>query len=89
MEQQTAKDLLALTGKESGIILYDQNEVIACNWASIDGMPRIFADSIIGLGEELTGKYLGQETFNYNNNDWLCEKWEVNGVIVYCPLDWH
>jgi hypothetical protein len=42
-----------LTGQESGIVIYG-NIGVLCNWAGIDGLPRIFATgSLIGMGEEI------------------------------------
>lgn len=47
------KNLQELTGQESGIVVYQDREAILCNWSSIDGLPRMFATGLIGLGEEI------------------------------------
>ena len=46
-------DLQELTGQESGIVIYNNNEGILCNWSSINGLPRMFATGLIGMGEEI------------------------------------
>lgn len=50
------KNLLEVTGQESGLVLYEGGELIICNWQSIDGLPRLdpMGFGVIGLGEELT-----------------------------------
>ena len=47
-----------MNGKESGIIIYPNEEAIICNWAGINGIPRLFGDGIIGDGQPiiLTGR---------------------------------
>lgn len=47
------KNLQELTGQESGIVIYDEREGIICNWSSINGLPRIFGNVVIGLGDEI------------------------------------
>lgn len=47
------KNLLELTGQESGIVIYDGKEAIVCNWSGINGYPRLFVTGILGLGEEI------------------------------------
>ena len=49
-------DLQELTGHESGAIKYNGGEMIICNWAGIEGLPRQFATGLISLGEKLTAK---------------------------------
>ncbi len=51
-------NLRELTGKESGIVVYapegGRAEGVACNWAGVDGLPRLAPGGIIlGLGEDL------------------------------------
>lgn len=50
-----AKNLLEITGQESGLILSWDGELIICNWQSINGLPRLdpMRFGVIGLGEEL------------------------------------
>ena len=42
-----------LTGQESGIVVFGNTtrEAIVCNWAGINGLPRLFATGLIGLGD--------------------------------------
>ncbi len=49
------EDLMELTGQESGIIIYDEKEVIICNWQGVNGLPRLdpIGYGIMGLGEEI------------------------------------
>ena len=48
-------NLHQLTGAESGVVLYTPDnamlEGFVCNWSAIDGLPRIFATGLIGLGD--------------------------------------
>ncbi len=53
-EPTTHRTLQDLTGYESGLVLYhESHEAICCNWSSINGLPRIFATGVIGLGEDI------------------------------------
>lgn len=52
MEKTTVNNLQELTGQESGIVIYG-NEGILCNWSSINGLPRILATGLVGMGEEI------------------------------------
>lgn len=49
------KNLLEITGQESGLILSWNGELIICNWQSINGLPRLdpMGFGLLGLGEEL------------------------------------
>ncbi len=52
------KTLQDLTGKESGIVIYKNEnvyEAVVCNWSSISGYPRVdpFGLTILGFGEEI------------------------------------
>lgn len=51
-DEAYVSSLLELTGQESGFVLYGR-EGILCNWSSIDGLPRIFATGLVGLGEQI------------------------------------
>jgi hypothetical protein len=47
-----------LTGQESGIVVYENEgrpQAIVCNWASIQGWPRLdpFGIAPMGLGEDI------------------------------------
>ena len=48
-------NLHIFTGSESGVVLYTPPnamlEGVVCNWSAIDGLPRIFATGLIGLGD--------------------------------------
>jgi hypothetical protein len=48
----TWDSLRDLTGNESGAVVFDK-EAIICNWASIQGVPRLFVTGLIGLDEKL------------------------------------
>jgi hypothetical protein len=50
-----AKNLLEITGQESGLVLYEGGELMICNWQSINGLPRVdpMGFGLLGLGEEL------------------------------------
>lgn len=53
-EVSQSRTLQDLTGQESGIVIYhDDNEGILCNWSAIRGLPRIFAGVLVGLGEDI------------------------------------
>lgn len=71
-----------MTNKESGIIIYTDNSAIITNWISYNGIPRVFVNTFIALGEdleleevnELTGEELKNivedlEVFYDANND--------------------
>lgn len=47
------ENLQELTGQESGIIIFDNKEGILCNWSHTNGIPRMFATGLIGMGEEI------------------------------------
>lgn len=52
------KTLQELTGRESGIVIYGVDgecpEAIICNWAHIDGYPRLDPMGfVMGLGEDI------------------------------------
>lgn len=42
------ESLQELTGKESGIVVYNEREAIVCNWTGFQGLPRLFATGVIG-----------------------------------------
>lgn len=43
-----------ITGYESGVLIYKESgEAVMLNWAHIDGIPRQFANGLIGMGEAL------------------------------------
>jgi len=57
------EDLMALTGQESGIVIYrdgDGRETgVICNWSAINGLPRVGplpGGPIMGLDEEIISK---------------------------------
>jgi len=75
-------DLMELTGQESGIVIYNAEETIICNWSSISGYPRIdpFGIALLGLGEdipEVTGENItGKEIKDILEGTTLL--WDVN-----------
>ena len=76
---EKVSSLLELTeGQESGIVVYQNGEAIVCNWASIEGLPRVSFGGIVGLNEEIekvvgtTGRiedYVNKEQVIANDND--------------------
>lgn len=54
MSEETYTDLQELTGHESGAVLFANGEILICNWTQVNGIPRVFATGLIGLGETLT-----------------------------------
>ena len=55
MSEIFCDDLQELTRQESGIILFDNGEAIACNWNGISGIPRLspLGNTVMGLGEQI------------------------------------
>lgn len=53
------KSLQELTGKESGIVIYNTGdgvpECVVCNWSRIEGFPRVdpCAIMVLGFGEDI------------------------------------
>ncbi|WEG14177.1 helix-turn-helix domain-containing protein [Pullulanibacillus sp. KACC 23026] len=45
--------LIGLNGYESGVIVFKDGEGFVVNWSGINGLPRLFGDAIIGLGEKV------------------------------------
>jgi len=74
------KNLEELTKQESGIVVYSNNEGILCNWASIEGFPRMFIAGLIGMGEELEDDYEVSDI-----DDLEAEIYAVN--IIYSDMD--
>jgi hypothetical protein len=54
MDEETYSDLQELTRHESGAVQFADGEILICNWTQVNGIPRIFATGLIGLGETLT-----------------------------------
>ena len=50
-----ADTLLEITGQESGVVIYENGDMLICNWASISGLPRMdpIGYAPMGLNEEL------------------------------------
>ena len=50
-----AKNLKEITGKESGILLFDNGDVIICDWSDMDNpsCTSPFGTEITGFGEEI------------------------------------
>lgn len=102
MTQKTYQDLQELTGKESGAVLYVDGAILICNWTQVQGIPRMFATGLIGLGETLTAVPCEvPEEVKQAMNDHEREQgaevskngfraWRVNGkVIVVTQANWH
>ena len=50
----TYKDLQELTGQESGIIMFADNNIIVCNWSHTQGIPRVLEPMcLIGLPQDI------------------------------------
>ncbi|NOH04677.1 MAG: hypothetical protein HND47_23255 [Chloroflexi bacterium] len=56
MTEETYRDLQELTGHESGALLFANGDILICNWTQVQGIPRMFATGLIGLGETLTAE---------------------------------
>lgn len=73
------RTLLEITGRESGIVVYNTNEGILCTWNSINGFPRLFLNKVMGLGEEIQ---LPEKMYTCQN---VTE--ELDGVeLIYCSM---
>lgn len=55
--------LQELTGQESGLIVFQNKNLIIANWSSFEGIPRMFAGSLISL-EASIPEVLMQESWN-------------------------
>lgn len=89
------KTLQELTGRESGIVLYDTGhsyEGVALNWTDIEGLPRLdpFGIGFIGLGEdipEIEPVYSGDISCFLNHAKlWMCSATDTEipaGGMVY------
>lgn len=53
MKYKTFDNLRELTGQDSGIVIYPNGDTVICNWEGLDGLPRLFAGMLIGLGEPI------------------------------------
>ncbi|MCZ2121837.1 MAG: hypothetical protein LC108_06210 [Anaerolineales bacterium] len=104
MNEITYSDLLELTGQESGAVCFESGEIIICNWTQVQGIPRIFATGLIGMGEMITAELLDHAPENiikamqdhereYGANEVSKDgftAWEVNGgVIVVTQNEWN
>ena len=53
------RTLQELTGRESGIVIYDTGdgapEAVVCNWSSVEGFPRVdpCGFTVLGFGEDI------------------------------------
>ncbi|GAB4504357.1 MAG: hypothetical protein Fur0043_13510 [Anaerolineales bacterium] len=56
MNEITYTDLQDLTGHESGALLFENGDIIICNWSQVQGIPRLFVTGLVGLGEVLTAE---------------------------------
>ena len=96
--------LLELTkGQESGIVVYENGEAIVCNWASIEGLPRVSSVGVLGLGDEIEvvegfdGRiedYVNKEKVISNDNDdelvGEAVVYKLRGdIIVVAPKGWN
>lgn len=50
--KETISNLQELTSQETGIVLYGDDGIL-CNWSEVKGLPRIFANVIVGMGEDI------------------------------------
>lgn len=97
------RNLQELTGQESGIVIYNGQEGILCKWSSINGLPRIFANVVIGLGEEIPevpGEHMDisglLEGVSIENQAYYVDEelpkagtvYKIGEIIVIAPDDW-
>ena len=54
MKEENDNTLQDLTGQESGPVQYGDGSIWIGNWTQVNGIPRVFATGLIGLGETLT-----------------------------------
>ena len=72
---ETVTNLTDLTGgRESGIVLYGETGII-CNWTQINGLPKMFATGLIGLGETITVVEGTREALDALLNGVTLENW--------------
>lgn len=101
MTEETYKDLQELTGHESGAVQYSDGEILICNWTQVQGIPRMFATGLIGLGETLTAEACEvpeevKQAMNEHEREQGSEAstegftaWRVNGeVTVVTQYEW-
>ncbi|MDP1547393.1 MAG: hypothetical protein Q8L87_15390 [Anaerolineales bacterium] len=101
MTQETYNDLQELTGQESGAVQYADGEILICNWTQVQGIPRMFATGLIGMGETLTAVPCGvpsevKQAMNEHEREQGTEAstegftaWRVNDeVTVVTQNDW-
>lgn len=90
MENKTYNNLMELTGRESGIIIYPNKASILCNWSSIEGLPKLLAGTLIGLGEpidepkeirELTGREMKKQLTGTK------VEYDINGDFINIVID--
>ncbi len=102
---EKVSSLLELTkGQESGIVVYGNGEAIVCNWASIEGLPRVSSlGGVLGLNEEIervegiNGRiedYVNKEQVISNDNDdelvGEAVIYKLPGdIIVIAPKGWN
>jgi len=97
------ENLQELTGQESGFIIFDDGEVILCNWSSYDGIPRMFGDGLVSLNEKIPevegihenlSKYFEYVKITVMvdcDNEELPEMgtvYKINDIIVIAPDNW-
>jgi len=91
-----ADTLLEITGQESGVVIYENGNMLICNWASISGLPRMdpIGYAPMGLNEELIveegpeeipdiGEWLDNHTHNilYDFNGDYPQLWGCSGKL--------
>ena len=101
MNRKTYSSLQELTGYEAGAVLYANGDIWIGNWSSIEGLPRIFAFTTIGLGEDLIGTrcrvpseakramQLHEQEQGTNISRSGFRAWKVNEAIVVVQEDWN
>ena len=77
--------LKGITGQESGIIYFNDKEVIVCHWESVGGgrgIPRIeFDGKLMSLGEELS---ISKEPVRVDVEEWITDDCIE---IIYSDVD--
>lgn len=102
MIEENYNDLQELTGHESGAVQYADGAILVCNWTQVQGIPRMCATGLIGLGETLTAvscdvpdavkqamtEHEREQGADANTEAFACA-WRVNDEItVVTQSDW-
>lgn len=69
-KDETVKTIQDITGYESGIVVYSDNDVVLVNWTQCNGYPREFTPGVfVGTGDILDGlKAMEKDPSQYPEN---------------------